>query len=315
MEIHQIRYFLAVCETLNFTRAAERCNVSQPALTRAIKSLEDELGGELLRRERNLTHLTELGRLVHEPLVRVLAETERTKKEAQAFLKLDDAPLKLGMMCTIGPVRLTGILGHLHKAFPGIQIHLIEDTPQGLVDRLMRGEVELAVLSTPDPKPDRLDILPLYRERFVLAFPPGHRFEKKNAVSIEDMDGESYLLRVECEVKDRIREIREARGVKLNICFQSQREDWIQSMVLAGLGCAYMPEYMAMLPGLPTRPVVESEISREVSLAMVAGRQFSPPVKALVSLAARFAEPCQSRPGRTQPGGAEAPDAHGPHRR
>jgi DNA-binding transcriptional LysR family regulator len=290
MEIHQIRYFLAVCETLNFTRAAERCNVSQPALTRAIKSLEDELGGELLRRERNLTHLTELGRLVHEPLARVLSETERTKKEAQAFLKLDDAPLKLGVMCTIGPVKLTGILEHLHKAFPGIQIHLIEDTPAALVDRLMRGEVELAVLATPDRKPERLDIVPLYRERFVLAFPPGHRFQKKNAVSIEDMDGENYLLRVECELKDSIKELREAKGVTLNIRFQSQREDWIQSMVMAGLGCAYMPEYMPMLPGLPTRPVEEQGLEREVSLAMVAGRQFSPAVKALVSLAAKFAD-------------------------
>jgi DNA-binding transcriptional LysR family regulator len=295
MEIHQIRYFLAVCETLNFTRAAERCNVSQPALTRAIKALEDELGGELLRRERNLTHLTELGHLVHEPLQRVLAETERTKKEAEAFLKLDDAPLKLGVMCTIGPLKLAGILEHLHRTFPGIQIHLIEDTPAGLVERLMRGEVELGVLSTPDPRPERLDVVPLYRERFVLAFPPGHRFEKKNAVSFEDMDGENYLLRLECEVKDAIKELRQAKGVKLNIRFQSQREDWIQSMIMAGLGCAYMPEYMPMIPGLPTRPVVEQGIAREVSLAMVAGRQFSPPVKALVSLAAKFAEPCKAR--------------------
>jgi DNA-binding transcriptional LysR family regulator len=253
MEIHQIRYFLAVCETLNFTRAAERCNVSQPALTRAIKALEDELGGELLRRERNLSHLTELGRLVHEPLARVLAETERTKKEAQAFLKLDDAPLKLGVMCTIGPLRLTGILEHLHKAFPGIQINLVEDTPQGLIERLMQGEVELAVIATPEEKPERLDIVPLFREGFVVAFPPGHRFEKKNAVAIEDMEGESCLLRVECEVKDRIRELREARGVTLHIRFQSQREDWIQSMVMAGMGCAYMPESMPLLPGLPTR--------------------------------------------------------------
>jgi DNA-binding MarR family transcriptional regulator len=64
MELHQIRYFLAVAETLNFNRAAERCNVSQPTLTRAIKKLEEELGGPLFRRERKLTHLTDLGRLM-----------------------------------------------------------------------------------------------------------------------------------------------------------------------------------------------------------------------------------------------------------
>jgi DNA-binding transcriptional LysR family regulator len=71
MEMHQIRYFLAVCETLNFTRAAEQCNVTQPALTRAIQKLEEELGGLLFRRERHLTHLTDLGRLVRPQLEQV----------------------------------------------------------------------------------------------------------------------------------------------------------------------------------------------------------------------------------------------------
>ncbi len=64
MDIHHIRYFLAVCETRNFTRAAEKCNVTQPALSRAVQQLEDEVGGLLFRRERNLTHITDLGALL-----------------------------------------------------------------------------------------------------------------------------------------------------------------------------------------------------------------------------------------------------------
>ena len=70
MEMHQIRYFLAVAEELNFTKAAERCNVSQPALSRAIQALEQELGGPLFRRERSHTHLSELGRMVQPHLPR-----------------------------------------------------------------------------------------------------------------------------------------------------------------------------------------------------------------------------------------------------
>jgi len=62
MELHQVRYYVALCKALNFTRAAEACNVTQPALTRAIQRLEEELGGPLFQRERNLTQLTELGR-------------------------------------------------------------------------------------------------------------------------------------------------------------------------------------------------------------------------------------------------------------
>ena len=76
MEMHQVRYFLAVADTLNFTRAAEQCHVSQPALTRAIQQLEDELGGLLLRRERKLTHLTDFGRLIEPHLRQLAADAE-----------------------------------------------------------------------------------------------------------------------------------------------------------------------------------------------------------------------------------------------
>ena len=85
--MHQIRYFLAVCETLNFTRAAEACHVSQPSLTRAIKGLEDELGGPLFRRERNNTHLTGLGEMMRPHLSQVLIETDAAKERAKSFSK------------------------------------------------------------------------------------------------------------------------------------------------------------------------------------------------------------------------------------
>ena len=82
MEMHQIRYFLAACETLNFTRAAERCDVSVPSLTRAIHMLEEELGGQLFRRERHLTHLTDLGRLMQQHLSQAREATEAAQRAA-----------------------------------------------------------------------------------------------------------------------------------------------------------------------------------------------------------------------------------------
>lgn len=81
MEMHQIRYFLATARVLNFTRAADDCNVSQPSLTRAIQKLEDEFGGELFRRERSRTHLTDLGR-------QMLPHLERTLEAAHAAMQL-----------------------------------------------------------------------------------------------------------------------------------------------------------------------------------------------------------------------------------
>jgi DNA-binding transcriptional LysR family regulator len=96
MELHEIRYFLAMCDALNFTRAAERCHVTQPALTRAIQKLEAEFGGLLFSRERNRVHLTELGRLVQPNLEDALSRTVTAKTEAGRFLRLESADLRIG---------------------------------------------------------------------------------------------------------------------------------------------------------------------------------------------------------------------------
>ena len=154
MEMHQIRYFLAVCETLNFTRAAERCNVSQPALSRAIQSLEAEVGGPLFRRERSLTHMTDLGRLLRPHLEDSLRETEAAKLAARNFLKLEGTPLQLGVMCTIGPLRFVGFLAQFRDDNPGVELSLIEGVPAQLIDKLEHGSLDIAIMAHPDPFPD-----------------------------------------------------------------------------------------------------------------------------------------------------------------
>src|ERR671933_236265 len=132
MEIHEIRYFLAVCRTLNFTRAAEQCNVTQPALTRAIQKLEGELGGLLFSRERGNTHLTDLGRLVQPHLEEVMARTRAAKEQATRFLRLESAQLRVGVMCTIGPLRFVGFLNRFRADCPDVELMLTEAVPERL---------------------------------------------------------------------------------------------------------------------------------------------------------------------------------------
>jgi LysR family transcriptional regulator, hydrogen peroxide-inducible genes activator len=282
MEMHQIRYFLAVCEVLNFTRAAEQCNVTQPALTRAIQKLEEEFGGLLFRRERSLTHLTDLGRLIRPQLEQVWLQTEAAKTTAKSFLKLESAPLNLGVMCTIGPLRGIGFVTDFWRSNQGIEITLREGVPQRLGEQLREGELDVAVMAQWEPFEERFNVQPLYQERFVVAFPPGHRFAAQNGVAMADVDGESYLLRINCEYKDYLRTKREEAGVELRHVYRSEREDWIQTMVMAGIGIAFMPEYSIILQGLQTRPLIEPEVVRDVSLVTVAGRRFSPAVAAFV---------------------------------
>src|SRR5579864_2502893 len=97
MELHQVRYFLALASTLNFTRAAEQCNVTQPALTKGVQKLEQELGGQLIYRERQLTQLTDLGKEVLPLLERTRFSAEMVRRRALEFQRKEIAPLKIGL--------------------------------------------------------------------------------------------------------------------------------------------------------------------------------------------------------------------------
>ncbi len=282
MEMHQVRYFLAVADTLNFTRAAEQCHVSQPALTRAIQQLEEELGGLLLRRERKLTHLTDFGRLIEPHLRQLHADADAAKSTARKFLSLEHAQIRLGVMCTVGPARFMSFLAGFRAANPGCELTLVEGVPRGLSQMLLAGELDLAVMAQPEPFNERLDVLPLYRERFGIAFPTGHRLEQQNRVRIGDVAEETYLRRINCEYRDYLAERLRELGLAVRVGFQSEREDWIQMMVAAGFGVCFLPEFSPTIPGVRLQPVTDPEVLREVSLISMSGRRFSPAVLTFV---------------------------------
>ncbi|MDX2205007.1 MAG: LysR family transcriptional regulator [Hyphomicrobiaceae bacterium] len=289
MELHEIRYFLALAETLNFTRAAERCNVTQPALTRAIQHLESKLGGPLIHRERNNTHLTELGRIMKPYFEQVALQMEEARERAKSVLKLKEAKLTVGLMCTIGPNRLVELFSGFLNVHPNIEIYLKDAPPRALEEMLDRGEIDIAIFCRPDEPDERFHALPLYRERFVIAVAPGHPLERLNAVRVRDLDGHNYLARANCEYKEYLREVRESiGGVELKRPYASERDDWIQYMVLAGLGFTYIPEFAVTIPGLVIRPLIEPELYRSVNLVTVRGRPHSPAVGAFVREAKNY---------------------------
>ena len=287
MDLNQIRCFLAVAECLNFTKAAETCGVSQPTMSRAIKSLEEELGAELIRRERGMTHLTELGRIVRPGLERALAMTEAVKVEAQDFSSMSAATLKLGVMCTIGPSRLIPIISHLTMNVPQLNIELLEAAGSSILDSLINGEIDVALVGMPK-YPEPISIAPLYHERYVVVFPTGHRFEGMMSVPVTELHDERYVERLNCEYIAHFSEVSGPFVVNLDVRYKSEHEDWIQAMISAGMGCACMPEFMFILPELLRRPLVEPEVRRTISIATMPGRRQSPAIDLFVRMCADF---------------------------
>jgi LysR family hydrogen peroxide-inducible transcriptional activator len=288
MEMHQVRYFLALCDELNFTRAAERCNVAQPSLTRAIKLLEEELGGPLFHRERANTHLSELGRIVRPHLEQVYAEARSAKQQALDFVKLRRSSLKLGLMCTIAPALVIDLVRVLRERHPALELELVDASGGELQRRLLAGELETAIYSLPgEPADERLHYLPLFREQFMIAVAAGHRLAQRNAIRVVDLAGESYINRSNCEIYDFASEAFELRGADCPTVYRSERDDWVLAMISAGLGFGFIPEHSVQHPGVVARPCVEPEFWREVALVTVRGRPHSPAVGALVREAMR----------------------------
>jgi DNA-binding transcriptional LysR family regulator len=307
MELHEIRYFLALSRTLNFTRAAEQCNVTQPALTRAIRSLEDKLGGLLVHRERGNTHLTELGRTMLPYFDEAHGRMQEAKRRAESFIKLREARLTVGLMCTIGPSKLIDLFSAFNQQYQGIELYLRDGAAGHLEDLLTCGEIDVGIYCQPGEPADALHTLGLYAERFLIAVAPDHPLARLSEVRLTDLEGHSYLSRVNCEYRDYIREVRESQGVAIRCPYVSERDDWIQCMALAGLGFTIIPEFAVTVPGLVTRPLVEPEFVRHVNLVTVRGRPHSPAVGAFVLACRRYpwAEKLRGRPAPSETVAAE----------
>lgn len=291
MEMSQVRYALAAARTLNFTKAAAECNVSQPALTKAVKALEAELGAPLFHREGKRVLLSEFARSLLPHLHQIIKEADATKTLAENFRLLDQVPIRLGIMSTVGHVKLSRFLAKFEKEFHGVDLEVSEAGLPELKRKLEDGELDLAVLNPMEGLGSSFTVHHLYQERYVVIFPPEHRLGGLDAVKLSDLSGEPYVDRLSCEMREMVMGVCHERDVSLYARFRSERDDWIQSMVLARIGFAFMPEYSVTSAELLQRPLIEPAVSRTIALVSMPGRQYSPATAAMVRSAQTFAWP------------------------
>lgn len=266
MEMYQIRYFLAVCDARNFTRAAQSCHVSQPSLTQAIKKLEEELGGELLVRAHSGCRLTALGRLVEPRLRQIYESALNTTAEAVRFSRLERVPLRIGVTETIGARRLGPVLARFQREFPNAELELIVVGEKLLFERLQTGVLDLAVSPSSRTLGIEYRTELLYEERYAVVFHRDHPFNAAEGLNLKTIESEPYLDRLNCELREQVKALCSDRDIHLYAAYRSNNEDWILNMVRAGIGIALMPEYT--IPGdaedIAYRYLDDPRISRRI---------------------------------------------------
>jgi DNA-binding transcriptional LysR family regulator len=272
MEMYQIRYFLALSETLNFTKAAERCNVAQPSLTRAIRSLEVELGGELLRRERTLSHLTELGERMA-PLMRQCYEAAVAAKAVARSLKKGEAtPLSVAVSQSISVATLTRMLSELSRAFTGLHLNLLRGSGPEIVACLKSGEAELAIAGPLGETWERLDAVALYDEPIDLFVSGQHRLAARKAAEFKDLASETLLINAASEMAGKIADRLKDTAAGTARSHRVASLDDLLTLIKANLGVAIIPLGIGSSAGLSLVPLGGLDLVRTVSVYSVAGR-------------------------------------------
>ena len=282
MELNQVRYFITLCRTLNFTRAAEACNVTQPALTRAVQRLEEELGGLLLYRERNLTQLTELGRTMRPHLETMLEAAEAARQAARSHAGVESASLRIGLGPAIAASHVAGAMRGLVRLYPDISVHFEEAGTAALAELLLSDMLDCALLPDDPTLPDRLHRWKLADEGCVAVLPVEHALAARDALTADDLAGETLLFGERCG--GFAHRLRGECGERF-----AQRPcsgSWVQmlDLVRAGLGLALLPDGLALGGGVVARPLLAPKLTRTVMLAIVAGRPHGAAVANLVKL-------------------------------
>jgi DNA-binding transcriptional LysR family regulator len=272
MEMHQVRYFLAVARTLNFTRAADECNVTQPSLTRAIKQLEAELGGDLFRRERP-AGLTELGQRMH-PLLKQCYDAAVGARSLASSLKSGEiGALRIALTHSIDISLLIPFLSRVKRQFNRLEFKFLRGNSQEVAAMLKSGEAELGIAAELGQDWDRLDVWPLFTEDFRLVVNKQHRLADRDNVSLEDLRAEQLLSRNYCEHAERLCATMREHGLDIDRGHEISSERDLIELVEADIGIAVIPDTSPIPQTLKRTTVDRLDARRTVHLYGVAGRE------------------------------------------
>lgn len=193
MTLTELRYVVTLARERHFGRAAERCHVSQPTLSVAVKKLEDELGIPLFERSKNSIRVTETGKRIIDQAQRVLDQVGVIRDMAQDGKNQLNAPLKVGAIYTIGPYLFPHLLPELRRAAPEMPLYIEENYTANLRQKLRQSELDAIIIALPFEEPEVVT-LPLYDEPFVVLLPAGHPLASKEQLTADELAKEQLLL-------------------------------------------------------------------------------------------------------------------------
>lgn len=280
MEWSQLQYFQTVARLQHFTRASEILRISQPALSRAIARLEEELGVPLFERQGRNVFLNRYGQIFVKRVNNAMNEIFEGQLEIQHLVDPFNGSVSLGFLHSLGSNIVPDLLRLFNKNSPNIKFQLYQNTKSWLLDKLEAAEIDLCICSYPVSRAG-IEWIQLLTEELFVIVPREHKLSTRSDIKLKELAQEPFItFRKELtlgEIPDRL--FREA-GFTPNVTFEGEEEGTITGLVAANLGVALIPYHKGLdMTGIVQLRVSEPICQRVIGIAWVKGRYLSPAAK------------------------------------
>ncbi|CAM3228313.1 MULTISPECIES: LysR family transcriptional regulator [Brevibacillus] len=287
MELRQVRYVLAVAEERSFSRAANRLHLAQPSLSQQIAKLEKLLGVTLFHRLPQHVELTDAGQRFVQVAQTLVDMSDGLEREMRSYAVGESGKLMVGSLPITGAYVLPHVISAFTKRFPGVELQLVEDTSSHLEQLLVRGKIDVSLLTMPIGDLS-IETIPAINEEIFLAVPPQHPLAEREEIDLAELSDQPFILLKEGQGFRTISlRLCELAGFRPRIVFESSNIQTVQSLVSAGMGFSFAPKMITLAPGSIEPPVyvrLTSKPSRTLVVAYRKDRPLSKPAEAFVQI-------------------------------
>lgn len=271
MNLSDFKYLVALGQERHFARAAEKCLVTQPALSLSLKKLEEELGVQIFERSKSEVFPTTAGREILKKAEEILAQVEELKNFSSSQKNPLIGTFKLGVIPTVAPYLLPEIIAPLRKKAPEMPLDLTEKITEELLADLKSGQVDAVIMALP-VRDKELKVIPLYNEDFCVIVPQGHLLSQQNSIQPSQLKAdETLMLHSGHCFRDQVTEVCPGLEDSKNASnSKHQTLETIKNMVASGLGISVMPESAVTgrmkIPGIKVLPFQKPIPYRKIAL-------------------------------------------------
>lgn len=267
MEWHHFHYFKVLAEMEHMTRAAEKLAVSQPALSRAIMRIEEELGVTLFDRNGRSIRLNKFGELFLESTNRIVLEMETVKTRLSEMSGVETGEVTLGFLHTVGATYLSLFMKHFKETHPNVRVKLVQNNSQALKTLLSQGIIDLC-MTTPVATEKNIDWQPLLTEELFVTLPKMHPLARRSSLKVSELKEETFILLKEgFALRHLANDLLAEAGVQASISFEGEEVQTIASFVAANLGISFLPklEHLAF-DDLVQIPIEGKKAERQIGI-------------------------------------------------